>query len=80
MRRAIKPKYDSPVDCDVCPQCGKISYPTRQKAQVALDGIYSRGSWGAKGMSAYKCPFCKLWHISHGRQKRIGKLAKHKTF
>jgi hypothetical protein len=52
------------------PECfGKIAYHDRGEAERQRTRHLKRGVKGAaKGVHAYKCPSCGLWHIAGSRR------------
>ena len=53
--------------------CAKIAYTSKHDACVAIERIIK--SHRAKKLSAYKCPHCEQWHLSHQKRK-IGSKSK----
>lgn len=50
--------------------CGKITYPDRVQAQVALAGHLSKQRQRRRGrMGMYFCSECDGWHLGHRRPK-----------
>lgn len=48
--------------------CSKIAYASKHDACVAIDRITK--THRAKKLSAYRCPHCKQWHLSHQKLKK----------
>ena len=45
--------------------CGKVRYPTRAKADHALQLIRRQGARaGKKPTRSYACPHCNGWHLT----------------
>jgi hypothetical protein len=54
-------------------QCGrKIKYHTRHEAATAA--YKSEQKFKDGWMDAYKCPFCKCWHVGHTPKWIINKI------
>jgi len=49
---------------------GKVSYPTKQKAYK--EAMKLRGPNGRALMAVYKCPTCKMYHLTHRNNGRGG--------
>lgn len=42
---------------------GKVPHESREAARGQLRSLFRRN--GAVRMRAYRCPFCKSWHVGH---------------
>lgn len=49
-------------DCET----GKVCYPTKQKAYKAAKEL--QGYRGRALQEVYKCPLCKMYHLTHKKQ------------
>lgn len=47
---------------------GKRRYATETAAVAAFEKTHDRQA--ARGLNAYKCPFCNHWHIGHTKKRR----------
>ena len=59
-RKAFKDKAPDPMDLRLCPQ-HKIAYKSIRVAKQTAALAFKESS---KVLSAYKCPFCRHWHLT----------------
>lgn len=57
------------VDIGKCDFSGKLIYPTRRDARLALSKLRVRRAGHKTERNAYPCPFCKGWHVTCQAEK-----------
>lgn len=50
-----------------CRPVGKVKFPTHERALMKIGELQAYG--GAKGMTAYKCPFGQHYHLTSNGER-----------
>lgn len=47
---------------------GKVRHLTEAHARAAIHSLHTGKGWQGH-MNAYRCPFCKGWHVGHAKRQ-----------